>query len=338
MTEPRSALVLGARNLGGSIAGDLIEHGWRVASVARSAGSLERVQARSARCPWRPMRPIPTPSRRRCRQATAANGAPSLFVNAVSASRSTGGPWGGGPVADGGVEGIRQWCNAGRRAVRDLPAAGRPGPPRRRCGRRRSCRSRADRPAERCPARGAWAAGAAATRALVHAAAQELREEDIHVALLIVDATIESPKTADRAATMPARVADPRGRRRGGRSATWPRQERARHDARADGHARRRPLVAVDLSRRCSTRSGLLHPRDAVALLARQLDDELEADAARQGQDDRRAAAADSFACFVREALRPPKKPADDRQAGQLRIHRARCTVTRVPAGTATDV
>jgi len=33
-------------------------------------------------------------------------------------------------------------------------------------------------------------------RALTHAAAQELREEGIHVALLVVDATIESPKTA----------------------------------------------------------------------------------------------------------------------------------------------
>ncbi len=37
---------------------------------------------------------------------------------------------------------------------------------------------------------------ARATRALVHAAAQELREDGVHVALLIVDATIDSPKTA----------------------------------------------------------------------------------------------------------------------------------------------
>jgi NADP-dependent 3-hydroxy acid dehydrogenase YdfG len=45
------------------------------------------------------------------------------------------------------------------------------------------------------PGRGLWAAGAFATRALVQAAAQELREEGIHVALLAVDATIDSPKT-----------------------------------------------------------------------------------------------------------------------------------------------
>src|SRR5947199_241840 len=47
------------------------------------------------------------------------------------------------------------------------------------------------------PGKGLWAAGAFATRALVQAAALELREEGIHAALLAVDATIESPKTAD---------------------------------------------------------------------------------------------------------------------------------------------
>ena len=45
------------------------------------------------------------------------------------------------------------------------------------------------------PGRGLWAAGAFATRALVQAAAQELRAAGIHVALLAVDATIDSPKT-----------------------------------------------------------------------------------------------------------------------------------------------
>ena len=44
--------------------------------------------------------------------------------------------------------------------------------------------------------RGPWAAAAFATRALTQAAALELRERGVHVALLIVDATIESEKTA----------------------------------------------------------------------------------------------------------------------------------------------
>jgi NAD(P)-dependent dehydrogenase (short-subunit alcohol dehydrogenase family) len=45
------------------------------------------------------------------------------------------------------------------------------------------------------PGRGPWAAAAFATRALVQSQAAELREEGVHVALLIVDAVIESPKT-----------------------------------------------------------------------------------------------------------------------------------------------
>jgi NAD(P)-dependent dehydrogenase (short-subunit alcohol dehydrogenase family) len=47
------------------------------------------------------------------------------------------------------------------------------------------------------PGRGAWAAGAFGTRALTQAAALEAREGGVHVALLIVDATIESDKTRE---------------------------------------------------------------------------------------------------------------------------------------------
>ena len=58
------------------------------------------------------------------------------------------------------------------------------------------------------PDKGLWAAGAFATRALVQAAAQELRQEGIHVALLAVDATLESPKTAGFTATRPEALGD----------------------------------------------------------------------------------------------------------------------------------
>jgi hypothetical protein len=53
------------------------------------------------------------------------------------------------------------------------------------------------------PGKGLWAAGAFATRALVQASAQELRQEGIHAALLVVDATIESPKTAEFTGDVP---------------------------------------------------------------------------------------------------------------------------------------
>lgn len=47
------------------------------------------------------------------------------------------------------------------------------------------------------PGRGPWAATAFATRALTQSVAAELRSRNVHVALLIVDAVIESEKTAD---------------------------------------------------------------------------------------------------------------------------------------------
>jgi len=54
------------------------------------------------------------------------------------------------------------------------------------------------------PGRGPWAAAAFASRALVQSAAGELRGHGVHVALLIVDATIESEKSIDRLAGRPA--------------------------------------------------------------------------------------------------------------------------------------
>ena len=49
---------------------------------------------------------------------------------------------------------------------------------------------------------GAWAAGWHGVRALTLAAADELREHGIHVALVIVDGPIESPKTAQMIAEL----------------------------------------------------------------------------------------------------------------------------------------
>jgi NAD(P)-dependent dehydrogenase (short-subunit alcohol dehydrogenase family) len=54
--------------------------------------------------------------------------------------------------------------------------------------------------------RGPWAAAAFATRGLIQSAASELRERGVHVALLIVDATIESEKTAGFLKDKPAEL------------------------------------------------------------------------------------------------------------------------------------
>jgi NADP-dependent 3-hydroxy acid dehydrogenase YdfG len=58
------------------------------------------------------------------------------------------------------------------------------------------------------PGRGLWAAGAFGVRALTQAAAAELREHRIQVALLIVDATIDRSQSDDAGSSDPASLAD----------------------------------------------------------------------------------------------------------------------------------
>jgi NAD(P)-dependent dehydrogenase (short-subunit alcohol dehydrogenase family) len=54
------------------------------------------------------------------------------------------------------------------------------------------------------PNRAPWAATAFATRAFVQSAAGEMRAKGVHVALLIVDAIIESEKTAEMLGDAPS--------------------------------------------------------------------------------------------------------------------------------------
>jgi NAD(P)-dependent dehydrogenase (short-subunit alcohol dehydrogenase family) len=189
-----SIVVLGAKNLGGAITEHFLSLGWRAAAVARSPESLERVrdlgalglQANAAE---------PHELRAALETATGELGGLDAVVNAVSASRASGGPFGGGPLADADLAAFRGWTVAvaeqafvflseGARALQ-LSGGG---------GSLVQITGGSSRRA--MPGRGLWAAGAFATRALVQAAALELREEHIHAALLAVDATIQSPKTA----------------------------------------------------------------------------------------------------------------------------------------------
>lgn len=190
---PKVALVLGARNLGGAIADHLLERGWKVAAVARSEETLERVRERGA-LPVAADAADPGELERAIATTQERLGPASLMVNAVSASRPSGGSFGGGPLADATLEGFRGWASAvaeqsfvflsaGARALRESGG-----------GTLVQVTGGSSRRA--MPGKGPWAAGAFATRALVQAAAQELRPEHVHIALLVVDATIESPKTA----------------------------------------------------------------------------------------------------------------------------------------------
>ena len=192
---PDTAVVFGARNLGGAIIDHLLANGWQAAGVARSAETVERVEERGA-LGLEADASDPLQFRTALQVVERELGTPSLFVNAVSAARPPRqGPFGGGPLAEASVEDFRGWAAAVAEqafvflseSTRALRAAGTGGTVIQVTG---GSSRRA------MPGRGLWAAGAHATRAMVHAAAQELREDGIHAALLIVDATIESPRTA----------------------------------------------------------------------------------------------------------------------------------------------
>jgi len=194
-SSDRVGVVLGARNLGGAIIDHLRENGWRGAAITRSEETAGLVGERGV-LGISADASEPDALSSALARVRDELGPPSLIVNAVSASRppDDGKGFGGGPVGDATLEGFRGWAAAvaeqsfvflstGIRALRESGEGGTliqvTGGSARRA----------------MPGRGLWSAGAQASRAMTHAAAQEVREEGIHVALLIVDATIQSPKT-----------------------------------------------------------------------------------------------------------------------------------------------
>jgi len=188
-------VVLGARNLGGAILDHFRARGWDGAAVARSEETLAAVRERGA-VALQADAANPASLAGALARAREELGGLDLVVNAVSASTASGPPFGGGPIADATLDGFRGWAvsvaeqsfvflSCGIRALRDAGGGGT------------LVQVTGGSSARAYPGRGPWAAGAFASRALVQAAAQELREEGIHVALLAVNATIESPKTVE---------------------------------------------------------------------------------------------------------------------------------------------
>jgi 3-oxoacyl-[acyl-carrier protein] reductase len=196
VSDGRVAVALGARNLGGAIVDHLQASGWSCAAVALSEETAASVRERGVLGIAADASDLDALAGALA-QVRNELGAPSLIVNAVSASRppDDGKGFGGGPVAEATLAGFHGWAaavaeqafvflSAGIRALRE---SGRGGT---------LIQVTGGSSRRAMPGRGLWSAGAQATRALTHAAAQEVRADGIHVALLIVDATIESPKTA----------------------------------------------------------------------------------------------------------------------------------------------
>ncbi|HEX5618975.1 MAG TPA: SDR family NAD(P)-dependent oxidoreductase, partial [Solirubrobacteraceae bacterium] len=140
-------------------------------------------------------------------RAAGANGPLDLVVNAASTYGGTRtGPFGGGRLAEAAPDAFDSWAVAPPRAAftflsataRYLVAQGRPAT---------IVQVTGGSSRRAMPGRGLWAAGAFGVRAITQAAALELREQGIHVALLIVDAGIQ-PLVGKREGVDPATLAD----------------------------------------------------------------------------------------------------------------------------------
>ena len=203
---PRSALIFGARNLGKAIIETLVGDGWSVAGVARSDQTLEGVTAAGALAIRADVTDTASVTSA-LEESAAANGPLDLVVNAAAAyGGPRTGPFGGGPLAEAAPDAFDSWAVAPPRAAftflsataRYLVAQDRPAT---------IVQATGGSSRRAMPGRGLWAAGAFGVRAITQAAALELREQGIHVALLIIDAGIQ-PLVGKREGVDPATLAD----------------------------------------------------------------------------------------------------------------------------------
>jgi NADP-dependent 3-hydroxy acid dehydrogenase YdfG len=206
--DRRSALVFGARNLGGAIIETLLDHDWAVAGVARSDATLEQIAAAGALALSADVTDQAS-VHEALERVAGENGHVDLVVNAASAyGGSRSGPFGGGPLAEASADAFDSWAAAPARSAftflsgvaRFLVAQQRPAT---------AIQVTGGSSRRAMPGRGLWAAGAFGVRAITQAAALELRGQGIHVALLIVDAGIEPLRSTAASGDRQA-MADPR--------------------------------------------------------------------------------------------------------------------------------
>jgi NADP-dependent 3-hydroxy acid dehydrogenase YdfG len=196
MASP-TLLVFGARNLGGAIADHFAAQGWNVAAVARTEDSFTELRARIPHALTITADATDQDAvAHACARTREEHGSLDLLVNAVSPGMRSQRPFGGGPLLESQPEDFEHYAIAVQRAVFAFLTAGARAlsandPP---SGTLIQITGGSSRRA--LPGKGPWAAGAFGTKALTQAAALELRPTGIHAALLVVDATIQSPKTA----------------------------------------------------------------------------------------------------------------------------------------------
>jgi NAD(P)-dependent dehydrogenase (short-subunit alcohol dehydrogenase family) len=182
----QTLLVFGAQNLGRVLASEFAADGWRVAGVARSEKTV-RVLVDDVPGAVGVIADVSEP--KDLERVFRDVGDVDLIVNAITTNPSF-----GGPIHEAPPDAIEPYVGELLPAIFNVL--------------RMSGRVLVDRGSGTLiqvtggsarrgnPGRGPWAAAAFATRALVQAQAAELRQQNVHAALLIVDAVIESDKTA----------------------------------------------------------------------------------------------------------------------------------------------
>src|SRR6266542_963919 len=178
-------LVFGARNLGRVLARELAADGWRVAAVARSEPPIVQLHDE-----------VPdaigligdASDTEEVERIFADVGDVDLVVNAITTTPSF-----GGPIHEAPPEAIDAYVGTLLPGIFNILRVGGRVLAARRSGTLVQVTGGSARRGN--PGRGPWAAAAFATRALVQSQAGELRDQGVHVALLIVDAIIESEKT-----------------------------------------------------------------------------------------------------------------------------------------------
>jgi NAD(P)-dependent dehydrogenase (short-subunit alcohol dehydrogenase family) len=178
-------LVFGARNVGRVLARELAADGWSVAAVARSEDTIKRLREE---VPQAVGLTGDAANSDDVERIFAEVGDVDLIVNAITTTPSF-----GGPIHEAPPEALNAYVgtllpgifNVLRVGGRVLAARG--------SGTLVQVTGGSARRGN--PGRGPWAAAAFATRALAQSQAGELRDQGVHVALLIVDAMIESEKT-----------------------------------------------------------------------------------------------------------------------------------------------
>ena len=189
-------LVFGARNLGRAVATRMAADGWDVAAVARSADSLERVASEiPGALVIEADAGVIDDVERAFTETRARFGSVDLVVVAISPS-TQGRSFGGGTLAESNAESFAPYTDDLLPALFNVMRVGSRVLKEQGSGTYVQITGGSAR--RGMPGRGPWAAAAFATRGLVQAAASELRDHGVHVALLIVDATIESEKSRDR--------------------------------------------------------------------------------------------------------------------------------------------